>query len=194
MAYTDPFLPHAGSAELLFNGMFDEFAGTIARTIPRRLVTVNSLAAFTVGGQVAVTSVPLPQGMVISNLAFLSGGTAANGPTHWWLALLDVQLNVLAVTADQLTAAIGANTFLKVPVSIPVALSQSGLYYFAASVTASTTAPTASGSAPTTGAAAGAPVLCGTAGSQSAPPAVGAQLAAGVVTNNTTCSIGGWLS
>ena len=56
MPYTEQ-LPHAGSAEVLFTGMFDEPAGTIARTIPRRAVAVGTLAAYSIAGQVAVTAI-----------------------------------------------------------------------------------------------------------------------------------------
>lgn len=54
MPYTDQNAPHAGSAEVLVTGMFDEYAGTVARTIPRGQVASATLAALASSGQVAV--------------------------------------------------------------------------------------------------------------------------------------------
>lgn len=188
-------VPHAGSAEVLYTGMYEEPAGSIARTIPRHTITSNGIAAFTTGSQVAVNGLALPSGLITANIALLFGSTAANGPTHWWFALCDSQLNVLAVTADQTSTAITANLYSKLAVTIPFQIQYTGLYYIAASVTASTTAPTASGSAIVTGAAGPTtPILCGTAGTQAAPPAIGSQINSGTITNNTTCHFSAWIS
>jgi len=188
-------LPHTGSGEQLFLGCYDEPAGTIARTIPRHLLTVNNLAAFTTGGQVAARIIPLAAGMVISNIAVCLGGTAAVGPSHFWLGLADAQLNVLAVTADQGAAAQNANAYTKLALTGPYLVTSTGLYVILASSSSATTAPTAAGVNINTALFAGIPpVLCGTAGNQAAPPAAGAQLNGGVITAASGGNFGAWLS
>lgn len=52
----------------------------------------------------------LPKGWTVSNLGFVSGGTAMATPTNWWFALFDSAKKALARTADQTTAAWAANT------------------------------------------------------------------------------------
>lgn len=193
MPYIDN-VPHAGSAEVLFTGMFDEFTGTIARTIPRPLVSSSSLPLFTTGGQVAVHAIPLAAGMVVSNIAILFGTTGATGPTHYWHALADIQLNILAVTADQLAAAQNASTFTKIPVTIPYLVPATGLYTILASSSATTTAPTIAGNGLPAGVGAGPPILCGTAGNQATPPAIGTQLAGGVIAPAGSANFAAWLS
>ena len=197
MPYTDQGVPHAGSAEVLFTGMFDEPAGTLARNIPRRNCTSGGLSAWNTTGLIAVASIPLPAGLIVSNLMVAIGNTGAVTPSHFWMALTDSQLNVLAVTADQLTAAQAAATAMKLPVTFPYQVPQTGLYYVASS-TSSATAPTGVGTAVNTSsavvAAIGNPVLCGTAGSSATPPAIGSQLAGGVITSASTANLAAWIS
>src|SRR5260221_2393833 len=144
MPYVDQSAPHAGSAEVLYTGMYDEPAGTIARTIPRHQVGVGTLAAVNTTGTAAVNGIPLAQGMVISNIGILTGGTAAIAPTHWWLGLLDAGLNVLGVTADQTSTAIGSAASFVLALTLRVVIPQTGLYYVAVSTTAGR-APTLAG-------------------------------------------------
>lgn len=194
MPYVDN-VPHAGSAEVLFTGMYDEPAGTIARTIPRGLVSSSTVAPFTTGGQVGARTIPLAAGMVVSNIALEFGGTGATGPTHLWFALADSQLNVLAVTADQGAAAQTANTFTKLPLTSPYLVPYTGLYTVLASSSASTTPPSAQGVALQTSFIPGVPpILCGTAGTQAAPPAIGAQLNSGAITPAVAGNFAAWLS
>ena len=138
--------------------------------------------------------IALPAGMPVKNISVLFGSTGATGPTHWWFGLTDVQLNVLAVTADQVAAAIAANQFSTLPVTVPYLVQYTGLYYVVASVSTSTTQPTYGGGAVYTAAAAMTPVSWGTAGTQATPPAIGAQLASGTVTAAGGANIGAWLS
>jgi len=175
-----------------------EPAGTLAARIPGAVIATSSLAALTTGGQVAVASIGLPQGVVVSNISVLIGSTGVNGPTHWWAALLDSSLNVLAVSLDGTNGAQAANTFKTTAVTTdgthPYTVAAAGAYYVAVSSSASTTAPTLAGNS-AAGATAGlSPVLCGTAGTQAAPPAVGAQLNSGTVTFSTACNFAAWLS
>lgn len=195
MPYIDP-APHGGSADLLYTGMFDEAAGTVARTIPRGLVGAATLAALNTTGQVAARAIPLPAGLVVSNIAVFSGNTAATGPTHFWVGLTDANLNVLAVSADQGAAAIAASTLFKLPVTVPVTIGFTGLYYVVCSASASTTAPTLSGAtlAAGIGNGSGNPVLCGSAGTQVIPPAIGSQLNGGNVSGNGSMNFAAWIS
>src|SRR5579859_1758875 len=100
MPYIDQGLPHAGSAEVLFTGMFDEPAGTLARTVPRGQLT-NGALALAGTGQVQARMIVLPAGLPVTNIAIMSGTTAEVAGTHFWAGLTDVQSNVLFVTADQ---------------------------------------------------------------------------------------------
>ncbi|MBE4791030.1 right-handed parallel beta-helix repeat-containing protein [Streptomyces caniscabiei] len=61
-------------------------------------------------GTLYLVPIWLPKGAVISNISFVSGGTAASAPTNWWFTLHDRSRVALARTADQLTAAWAANT------------------------------------------------------------------------------------
>jgi hypothetical protein len=61
-------------------------------------------------GTLYLVPIWLPKGLVISNISFVSGGTAAVTPTNWWFTLHDRSRVALARTADQLTAAWAANT------------------------------------------------------------------------------------
>lgn len=101
-------------------------------------------------GQVALatgvmTSVPiyLQAGDVITNLSFRSGATAAGTPTNWWFALYSNAATpaLLAQTADQTSTAWAANTTMTKALSAPVTIRESGIYWAAIMVTA-TTPPT----------------------------------------------------
>jgi hypothetical protein len=61
-------------------------------------------------GTLYLVPIWLPKGAVISNLGFVSGGTAMVTPTNWWFTLHDRSRVALARTADQLTASWAANT------------------------------------------------------------------------------------
>jgi hypothetical protein len=191
MPYTEQ-LPHAGSAEVLYTGLFDEPAGTLARTLPRRVIATGTVAAFTTTGQVAACGIPLPAGLIVSNITVMIGNTGVTGPTHYWAGLTDPQSNVLAVSADQGAGAQGGNTALKVAMLVPYQVPQTGLYYIVASSSAATTAPTAAGVVLVGGIAGLAPVLSGIMGSQATPPAVGTQLAA--IASNGSTNFLAWIS
>ncbi|MDX2538575.1 right-handed parallel beta-helix repeat-containing protein [Streptomyces scabiei] len=61
-------------------------------------------------GTLYLVPIWLPKGLVISNLSFVSGGTAVATPTNWWFTLHNSAKVALARTADQTTAAWAANT------------------------------------------------------------------------------------
>lgn len=190
--YTEQ-LPHSGSAEVLFTGLFDEPAGTVARTVPRSQVSQGGLSAGTTGTPNA-RLIPLPAGLIVSNIAVCSGSTAEVGGQHFWAALTDLLGNVLAVTADQTGGTyVTASTFLKNPVTIPYQVPQTGNYYLVVSISAGTTMPTLAGASNVAGGLVNqAPALGGTFGAQAAPPALGASL--GALTPGTPNNIAFWVS
>lgn len=172
----------------------DEPAGTLARTLLRHSVNSGTLAAFNTSGQVAVNAIPLPGGLTVTNIQVLIGTTGATGPTHFWLGLSDANLNMLAVSADNLTAAQTASTPVKLAMTVPYVIPLTGLYYVLASSSASTTAPTASGMTVVAGVPSMVPVMSGTAGTQATPPALGAQLNSGTVSSGGTGNFAAWIS
>lgn len=188
------FIESFSNGNTPFLDLLLEPSGTTARTIQRHNIATASLAAYTTGGQVAANALVLPAGLQVNNVAVLTGGTGATGPTHFWTGLTDANLNVLAVSSDQGSGAIAGSTVFKLAMSSPYVIPTTGLYYVVASVSASTTAPTAAGAALAGGVAGMAPIMCGSAGTQATPPTVGTQLNSGAVTQNGNMNIAAWIS
>lgn len=96
-----------------------------------------------------MTSVPiyLQAGDVITNLSFRSGATAADTPTAWWFALYSKAATpaLLAQTANQAAAAWAANTTKTLALASAQTIAESGVYW-AAIMVAATTPPTLLGS------------------------------------------------
>lgn len=142
-------------------------------------------------GTVLVNRDIIPGGAPISHLGFFAGGTAAITPTHWWLALLNQGLQVMAVTADQLTAPIGAFSINDLPVTgninVPGSPSQLQFLYVALMVAAATVPSLESGYSD--GAASTPPQMVAYSSTgQTTPPAVGSVLAALTAPSLTTLS------
>jgi hypothetical protein len=143
-------------------------------------------AAVLASGTVLVNRLLVPGGQSLSHLGFFSGGTAAVTPSHWWMALLTgnsaaLPLQVLAVTADQLTAPITAFSINDLPMvagtDTPGTPQQLQFMYVALCVVAATVPTLESGYA--VGAPQTAPQMLGFSSTgQTGPPAVGTQLAA----------------
>jgi hypothetical protein len=89
--------------------------GTLAETFPISFA-VNNAAIGASSGVLQLAAVYLPAGAVIGNLGAVSSATL-NTPSHWWFALLDSSRNLLAVTADQTTAAWAARTLKTLPIA-----------------------------------------------------------------------------
>ncbi|MBP5922191.1 hypothetical protein F3K32_18225 [Streptomyces sp. LBUM 1483] len=96
-------------------------------------------------GTLYLVPVWLPKGLVVSNISFVSGGTAAVTPTNWWFTLHNSAKVALARTADQLTAAWAANTAKTLAIAQATAgaassytTTYSGLYYLGVMIKAST--------------------------------------------------------
>lgn len=171
----------------------DTEPGTVACRMLRTAVGSAAIAALNTTGQVAAASVALVAGQVVSNIIVWTGSTPANGPTHFWAGLADSTVTVQAVSSDKGSAAIAANTFFTFAVG-PYTVTATGPYYILVSSSASTTAPTMSGIVLAAGANSANPVMCGTAGTQAAPPSLAAQLNAGVVNGNGNMNFAAWIS
>lgn len=160
----------------------------IAETFPR-CVGASATATQTIGattGTVYMAGVWLPVGMTITNISWITGTTAANTPTHWWLGLANSAGLQQAHTADQTTGAIAANTLITKALTATYQTTTTGLYYLLLSVTA-TTNPTATGlPVPISNMNLATPILAGvSATTQSAPGSDG------VTTYTAPASAGG---
>ena len=103
-------------------------------------VGLDDVAALATG---VMTSVDLwlNEGDLVTNLTFISAGTAAGTPTNYWFALYDPAGALLAQSADQLTAAWAADTAKTLALASAQRITRSGRYKAAINVTA-TTVPT----------------------------------------------------
>jgi len=84
-------------------------------------------------------------GQIITNLSFFTGSTAAVTPTNWWVALYKTDLTFLRQSADQLTAAIGANAAFTLALSSAYTVGSETALYTGIMVAAATV-PTLRGS------------------------------------------------
>ena len=109
--------------------------------LPR--VGLDDVAALATG---VMTSVDLwlNEGDLVTNLSFLSAGTAAGTPTNYWFALYDPSGALLSQSADQLTAAWAADTWKTLALGTAQRITRSGRYKADINVTA-TTPPTLAG-------------------------------------------------
>ena len=123
-----------------------------------RLQAVSNGAALATGVMTSV-ALPLQAGDVVTNLTFVSGGTAAGTPTNWWFALYSNASTpaLIEQTADQTTTAWAANTVKTVALATAYTVPTTGVYYASVMVTA-TTVPTIAGVTLENAAAAGAVV------------------------------------
>ncbi|MEU6535514.1 hypothetical protein [Streptomyces sp. NPDC047000] len=106
--------------------------------LPR--VGLDDVAALATG---VMTSVDLwlNEGDLVTNLTFVSAGTAAGTPTNWWFALYDPTGALMAQTADQTSTAWAADTVKTLALATAQRITRSGKYKAAINVTA-TTPPT----------------------------------------------------
>jgi hypothetical protein len=126
--------------------------GCTASTLDRSSTSFVQNIAMGGSGTLQVTAIFVPANTVVNNFNWVSGSTAASGPTHQWTALYDNNLNQLAISADGTSTAIAGNTLITYPVanvaagaSTTFTTTYGGLYYFGILVTVSTTMPTLMG-------------------------------------------------
>lgn len=112
---------------------------TLEENFPRDQASTDLVGALASGVMTSV-AVELAQGDVINSLTFLSGATAAGTPTNEWVALYDTTGALLAQSAT-ITTAWALNTAKTFTLTVPQAISVTGIYY-AAVMVAATTVPT----------------------------------------------------
>lgn len=140
---------------------------TWAETCSRRLAA-GDLAVAASGVELAV-AVPLQPGDLVTNITFVTGGTAAATPTAGYAVLRDSAGAKIAQTADFGSTARAANAAYTVALATPHLVTAAGLYRVGISFTAGTV-PTLRGLSLGNAAVAGAiglsaPVLAQTHGS-----------------------------
>lgn len=113
-------------------------AATVAYTFDRNHATS---AQATLMGNVRAHLVGLTKGMVLTTAKMISGTTAGASLTNFWQCLLDTNLNVLAVTANDTSATWAADTVRSQAFTAPYTVTVSGAYYLAFML-AGTTSPT----------------------------------------------------
>lgn len=150
-------------------------SGAKFETIERTRATTYGQSASS--GVLNMTAIALAAGTVVSSITFMSGGTGASSPSHWWFGLYDSSLVQLATTADQLTASWASFTEKTLNISKIASGSASsytvpsdGLYYLGVSISASIL-PDLMSAAILGNTLALAPALHGVTGSASTPPA-----------------------
>lgn len=164
-------------------------AGTVAESMPRMLCSEANLAALT-SGTMFMQAIYLRAGQKISNISFHSATTAASSPTNCFFGLYNSSRIKVAETANATTTAWAANTLRTLSLTAPFTVTESGIYYVAILVTA-TTVPTLKGlTAKTASQLAGqAPILHGTSTTAltTSIPASAAAITAGV--NALWCAV-----
>jgi hypothetical protein len=105
-------------------------AGIIRETLPRYAAPLSNLANALTLGTPTVSSMPLLAGEVITSIRWFAGttGLAGASATNQWFFLADADLRVLAVTADDTTAAWTANTGKTLALTAPLTVPTDGLY------------------------------------------------------------------
>jgi hypothetical protein len=159
-------------------GAWDAPGLALAESFPRRMATAESPNLNS--GTLTCTAIGLPPGTPVSAITLFSGHSAASGPSHGWFCLMNSACVILAASADQGSAAWPALTGITLPMTSTVVTRFGGIYYVAASITA--TLPPNFASTPmqiTAGIAALVPLLSGSSSTGlSGPPAVGTQMSA----------------
>jgi hypothetical protein len=157
-----------------------------AESIPRYLAGNDGAIAAT--GVALAVAVPLQAGDVVTNITFITGGTAAVSPTAGFVALYSSAATpaLLAQSADFGSTARAANTLYKIALATAQTVTTAGIYYVSISFTAGTV-PTLRGVTVGNAAVAGATgqaVLVQSHGS-----ALGATAPATIATPTTTSAI-----
>lgn len=117
---------------------------TLVETFPHYLCGTDNAISAT--GIALATGIPLQAGDVVTNIAFLTGGTAASVPTAGFIALYSSAATpaLLAQSADFTTTPRAANTPYPIPMVTAFTVTATGLYYVSIAF-AATTVPTLRG-------------------------------------------------
>jgi hypothetical protein len=158
---------------------------TFQETFPRYLCGTDNAIAAT--GVVLSTAVTLQAGDVVSNITFVTGGTAAVTPTAGFVALYSPAGALLAQSADFGSTARAANTAYTVALATAQTIVTPGAYYVAISFTAGTV-PTLRGLTVGNAVVAGALGLSARVLAQTHGSAVGAVAPATIATPTTVAT------
>lgn len=157
--------------------LFGAPSGALWTSIDRTQVAISGSLGLLTSGTPRAVLAGFAAPTLVTGLKFLTGSTAAVTPTHWWVAATDTAGNVLAVSADQTTAAIAASSVITVPFTLPTVIPAGNVYFHI--MVAAGTVPTVAGISGLLNTPAINPVFAGasTATGQTTPPAVGGTLA-----------------
>lgn len=116
----------------------------LGATMPRAQVSSGAISANS--GTLYLAAVYLAEGVTVTKLGWVAGGTGATAPTHQWLGLYDLNRVQLATTADQTSAPVVANTAYQYAIATIASgaatsftTTYAGLYYIGLMMTATTT-------------------------------------------------------
>ena len=96
-------------------------------------------------GKMTLSKITLGAGDLVTNLSFVSGGTAGATMTAWWLALYRPDGTLMAQTADQVAGAIAANTLFTIALATPQRIREASPFYRIGLMVAASTVPTVVG-------------------------------------------------
>lgn len=134
----DMILPFAVDAIANIIGPDAAPTNVVAQTIPDILAT-SSLTC--TAGTIFVTRCWVKPNTTVNGFSFITAVTAASTPTNWWLFLATSAGVILAITPDQLTTAMAADTEFTVNLTTPY-VDTAGGYRYVGIMVAATTGPT----------------------------------------------------
>lgn len=136
----------------------------LASTVPQYAVTADYAPGT---GVMQMSAIWLPQGLVVTNLVSISGGTGVTTNTHIWMALYKADLTLMAQSADNTGSTVpAANTKTTFALTAPQTCPYTGLYYIGYMQAATTPALLSSASAKAASIVNNdVPILAGTSGS-----------------------------
>jgi hypothetical protein len=151
-------------------------SNAVAVTVDRGSAALSASLGLLSSGTPRCSMLGFAKPTKVTAMGFVTGTQAAVSPTHWWVALTDTSGNVVAVSADQGSAAIAASTAFSVAFAAPQSL-PAGRYY-AVLMVAAGTVPTLLAFTGMFNAVAIAPVTDSNSGTtgQTTAPALGAVL------------------
>jgi len=165
--------------------IFAQPAGCVATTMSRARVAGaipgnGSGSAQLTSGTLYIRSIGILAGTLISNITFLTHAQAESGGSYGWYVLLDQNMKVRAVTANQVSPTFfTASTMLTLPVGTAYRATYTGLFYVGICVVATGMPSIAGDGALASGVAGASPVFCGSSSTgQTNPPTVTTQMAA----------------
>lgn len=112
--------------------------GAIAETMPRESCPANDLTSTLTSGRLSLFGIDLAAGKEISQITFVSGGTALVTGSNQWFCLYDRDLALLEVTDDDTSTAWAANSAKTLGLATAVRPAYDGLHYVGICVVAAT--------------------------------------------------------